>query len=381
MITACVQGYVRGRGVRFCMITAGRMAWAGAGVRDDRGMASPDPMADARALQSAAPRATVTTADGFVWLDLVEPTADEFAPVARLLSLPRLAVEDAVTDHERPKIEGYPQCLFAILKPVTYVDHEEVVEIAELDLFVAADFVVTVRHGKVPVVDQAIREFADRARDESDQREDPVNGTLGILHLLADRIVDDYAEALAGIDEDIDEIEAQVFADAEASDADHSVRIYKLKREIAEFRHAIAPLIWGMRKFMEHEHPALTLTEQDRHYFRDVIDHILRTVEEIETHDRLLSDILQADFARLAARQSQISVRQNEIAVQQNQDMRRISAWAALGLVPTAIAGIYGMNFQNMPELRWHYGYFMALGLILALCAILFRAFRRNGWL
>jgi len=309
---------------------------------------------------------------GFVWVDLSDPSESDIAGVADAFGLPELAVEDAVQAHQRPKLEVYDEVLFVVLKPVVYIDSDEVVDVTEVALFVGLRYVVTVRHGPVPMLDQV--------RVELDAEEElPVPGPIGVLHRTADLVVDEYESAAVRIDEDVDEIEVQVFADAQDSSDDHSERIYKLKREIAEFRRAVAPLALPLHRLSEGT--VSELPPDAHHFFRDVHDHALRAAEAIETHDRLLSDVLQADFARLAARQSQIAVRQNEIAMQQNQDMRRISAWAAIGLVPTAIAGIYGMNFHFMPELRWHYGYFAALAVIATTCTVLYRAFRRNGWL
>jgi magnesium transporter len=313
----------------------------------------------------------ITHADGFVWVDLSHPTQAEIADVAATFDLPELAVEDAVQAHQRPKLEVYDSTLFVVLKPVVYVDREEVVDVTEVALFLGPRSVVTVRHGAVPVLDQVRAELAAGAL--------PVPGPLGVLHRVADIVVDDYECALSLIDDDVDEIEVQVFADATDTSEDHSERIYKLKREIAEFRRAAGPLAAPLLRLTDGDVPGVPPAA--RHFFRDVHDHALRAFEMIDAHDRLLSDVLQAEFARIAARQSQIAVQQNEIAMQQNQDMRKISAWAAIGLVPTAIAGIYGMNFSHMPELRWHYGYFAILGVIAAACTGLYLAFRRNGWL
>ncbi len=309
--------------------------------------------------------------DGFVWVDLRDPTAEEFAGIAARFDLPALAAEDAVTAHQRPKIETYDDVLFVVLKPVVYVDSDDVVDVTEVSLFVGPHFVITVRHDEIAMLDQV--------RDEAALGTHPVRGPVGLLHRTADLIVDAYATALNGIEDDVDQIESQVFANAADELDDHSERIYKLKREIAEFRRAVLPLAAGLHRVVDGSVPQVD--QWARTYFRDVHDHTMRIADAIDAHDRLLSDVLQADFARLAARQSQISVAQNEISVRQNQDMRKISAWAAIGLVPTAIAGIYGMNFRYMPELQWHYGYFIVLGVMAASCTALYRAFRRNDWL
>jgi magnesium transporter len=197
-----------------------------------------------------------------------------------------------------------------------------------------------------------------------------------VLYRAADLVVDGYEETINCINVDVDEIEEQVFSDDEG---DHAQRIYKLKREVAEFRRAVLPLSAPLHRLATGAVPGINKAAST--YFRDVHDHVLRTADAIESHDRLLSDVLQADMSRLGVRQSQIALRQNEVAAQQNADMRKISAWAAIALIPTAVAGIYGMNFDNMPELRWHYGYFAILGVIGMICLALYALFRRNGWL
>jgi magnesium transporter len=315
-------------------------------------------------------RAAARSTSGFVWIGLQQPTAAEVESVALEFTLPPLAVEDAVKAHQRPKLETYGDVLFAVLKPVRYVDHDEVVEISEIAMFVGPSFVVTVRHGESDVL--------RRVRSELDAGQNPLleQGTTGLLHRTLDLVVDGYEDTLRFIDEDVDQIESQVFS---AATDDNSERIYKLKREIAEFRRAVLPLSSAVQRLAAGEIAGIDPAALP--YFRDVHDHVLRTADGIEVHDRLLSDILQADLARVAVRQSEIAVRQNEIAVRQNEDMRKISAWAAIALVPTAIAGIYGMNFENMPELHWEYGYFVVVGGIVTACVVLYRLFRRNGWL
>ena len=308
---------------------------------------------------------------GFVWVSVDDPSAGDLAVIARHFRLPSLAVEDAVKAHQRPKLDVYEEVVFAVLKPVRYVDHDEVVDVSEVAVFLGPQFVVTVQHGDCDV--------PDRVRAQLDGRPGPATplGPTGVLYLAADLVVDDYESAVAGIDQDVDEIESLVFAPDETED--HAVRIYKLKREVAEFRRAVLPLAGPLLRLADGEVPVVHSDAAP--YFRDVHDHLLRAADSIEGHDRLLSDVLQANLARVGVRQSEISLRQTEISVRQNEDMRRISAWAAIGLVPTAVAGIYGMNFDNIPELHWHYGYFVALGLIGVLCVGLHRLFRRNGWL
>jgi magnesium transporter len=319
-------------------------------------------------LQEAHDVARATS--GFVWIGLQQPTPEEVALVAEEFQLPPLAVEDAIKAHQRPKLEVYDDVLFVVLKPARYVDHDEVVEIAEIAMFLGPNFVVTVRHGESEVLHRV------RAELDAGDSELLKHGPTGLLYRAADLVVDGYEEAIAYIDEDVDQIESQVFS--EATD-DHSERIYKLKREIAEFRRAVLPLAAALQRLADSSVPGISPGAAP--YFRDVHDHVLRAADAIEGHDKLLTDILQADLSRVSARQSEIAVRQNEIAVRQNEDMRKISAWAAIALVPTAIAGVYGMNFDHMPELHWRYGYFIALAVIATACLALYRLFRRNTWL
>jgi len=309
--------------------------------------------------------------DGFVWIGLQQPTAADIEAVSAQFDLPHLAVEDAVKAHQRPKLEVYGGVVFAVLKPVRYVDHDEVVTVTEIAIFVGPNFVVTVRHGDSDVLARV------RAELDGGDSHHVTHGPAGVLYRTVDLVVDGYEEAIDYINEDVDEIESQVFG--VGRDEDHVERIYKLKREIAEFRRAVLPLAPPLDRLANGAVPGVDPTAG--HYFRDVHDHLMRAADAIEEHDRLLSDVLQANLARVGVRQSEIAVRQNEISVRQNEDTRKISAWAAIALVPTAIAGIYGMNFENMPELEWKYGYFLVVGIISTCCLGLYRLFRHNGWL
>ncbi len=353
----------------------------GPGARGD-GSARPDPAYDQGAIDAVVgdygvygdghrlpgripdrAAAGARSSSGFVWIGLKQPSAQDIATVADEFGLPSLAVEDAVKAHQRPKLDVYDDVVFMVLKPVRYVDHEEVVEVSEIALFLGPNFVVTVRHGHSDVL-RRVRSELDRAGSELVS-----HGPTAVLYRTADLVVDGYEEAITSITEDIDEIESQVFG---ADEEDHAERIYKLKREVAEFRRAALPLATSLQRLADGSIPGVD--QEVAPYFRDVHDHSLRAADAIEGHDRLLSDVLQADLARVGVRQSKISVRQNE-------DMRRISAWAAIALAPTAIAGIYGMNFEFMPLLTWRYGYFVVLAVIVAVCLGLYRLFRRSGWL
>ena len=308
-----------------------------------------------------AQRAARTVRDGFVWLGLVEPTADAIAAVAAEFELPALAVEDAVKAHQRPKLERYGDVLFVVVKPVRYIDHDEIVDVDEVAVFLGETFVVTVRHGDNDVV--------SRVRTELDESPLLDLGPSAVLYRLLDIVVDGYGEVAGEIDVDVSDIEVQVFG---GDPGDHSERVYKLKREVLQFRSAVLPLAPAVNDLAAGTVAGVNPKTAD--YFRDVHDHVLRIGDRIEGYDDLLTGVLQADLARVA-------VRQNQAAARQNEDVRKISAWAAIALVPTAVAGIYGMNFDNMPELHTRYGYFVVLFVIALACVGLYVQFRRNDWL
>lgn len=299
---------------------------------------------------------------GFVWIGLFEPTAAEFAEITNDFTLPTLAIDDAVRAHQRPKLERYGELTFAVVKPARYVDHEEVVQLSELAIFLGKNFVITVRHG-ISDVPATVR---------SELEADPAllaYGPAAVLYRALDLAVDGYLEVVEAIGIDIDEIEEQVFG---GDGGEHSERIYKLKREVLEFRRAVIPLTTPLQRLVAGEVP--WVGEAAQPYFRDVHDHVLRAADAIEGYDHLLTNVLAAELAQVTIEQSRVTVRQNE-------DMRKISAWAAIALVPTAIAGIYGMNFKYMPELSMRYGYFVVLAVIAGICLGLHALFRRNDWL
>ncbi len=291
----------------------------------------------------------------FVWIGLHEPTEEEFAAVSKELELHSLAVEDAIHAHQRPKLETYGDTLFCVLKPADYVDSDEVVRIGELMMFLGPDFVVTVRHGDASV-------FADVRRQ---LEADPPRlqwGPLGVMYAVVDRVVDGYGIVLRGLADDIDDIERQVFS---GDRRNHGERIYKLKREVLEFRQAVSPLVEPLEdlaegKVTKAEHALLE-------YFRDVHDHVVRITERVEGFDILLDGALSANLA--------------QVGIRQNEDMRKISAWVAIIAMPTMIAGVYGMNFEHMPELGWVLGYPFALVLMVTACVSLYFLFRRRDWL
>jgi magnesium transporter len=290
----------------------------------------------------------------FAWLGLYEPTREEFDALAREFDLHELAVEDAIKAHQRPKVELYGDTLFVVVKTANYVDSDEVIEIGELMIFVHPDFIITVRHGEGDL--RAVRERIERR---------PELLRLGpgmALYAIVDHVVDNYEVAAAGVDVDVQEVERQVFAEDRDNPAE---RIYKLEREVLDFYGAVAPLSVAVEEIVRGHFEVVPddLTE----YFRDVHDHLRRVEGRIAAFRELLDSALHANL-------TQVSVRQNE-------DMRKISAWVAILAVPTMIAGIYGMNFREMPELRWRFGYPAVLVVILLACLLLYRRFKRAGWL
>ncbi|WP_433801916.1 magnesium and cobalt transport protein CorA [Actinomycetospora sp. CA-084318] len=299
--------------------------------------------------------------EGFVWIGLHEPDAEQIEDIAEVFGLHPLAVEDAVHAHQRPKIERYDDMLFSVFKTMRYVAHaspttaNEIVESGELMCFVGRDFVVTVRHGQHSGL-RRVRRMLEA---------DPEHLALGpavVLHAVADHIVDAYLDVSAAVEGDIDTIEAEVFAPYSDFSAD---QIYLMKREVLELRRAVAPLVNPLRRLTEGYSP-LVPTEV-RSYFRDVDDHLATVAERVAQFDELLTTLVDAVLAKITLRQ--------------NNDMRKITAYAALLAVPTMFAGIYGMNFDYMPELHWSFGYPLVILVILSICGWLFRTFRRNRWL
>ncbi|WP_460938990.1 magnesium/cobalt transporter CorA [Phycicoccus ginsengisoli] len=300
-------------------------------------------------------RADPATKD-FLWIGLKDPTQAEFELVNEELQLHPLAVEDAVNGHQRAKVELYDNTMFVVLKPLRYVEETSDIETGEVMMFVGDRFVVTVRYGEAGPLKSV------RARLEANP-EMLSHGAIAVLHAVTDAVVDNYLAIDTELQDDLQEIEQSVFA---GSTTVTSETIYRLKREVLEFRRAATPLAAPLR--MLHDGSRSPLPDKEvRLLLRDVADHLLRVIDHMESYDRLLTDILSAHLA--------------QISVQQNNDMRKISAWVAIAAVPTMIAGIYGMNFDHMPELHLYYGYYGALALMGVACVTLYRMFKKSGWL
>ncbi|MFF5368386.1 magnesium/cobalt transporter CorA [Streptomyces sp. NPDC013187] len=303
------------------------------------------------------------TAGGFVWIGLHEPTEDEFDHVTREFGLHPLAVEDALKAHQRPKLEVYDDSLFVVLKPVAYEPQSDTVSSGEIMIFLGDSFVVTVRHGEGSPL-KAVRHRLEQ------EPELLVKGPTAVLYAVSDATVDHYLDVATELQTDLEGLEAEVFSPDGGGSRNTASRIYDFKRQVLEFRRATGPLAPPMSRLAGTASTGVTVPFVDdraRPFFRDVSDHLTRVNESVENLDRLVSDILSAHLA-------QMSVRQND-------DMRKISAWAAMAAIPTMLAGIYGMNFDHMPELRWVWSYPALLVLMAVLEIGVFRLFKRRGWL
>jgi magnesium transporter len=302
-----------------------------------------------------------TEEDGFVWLGLYEPTEEELAVYADQYGLHPLAVEDAVDAHQRPKLERYDDAVFMVLKTARYVEHEqltstsEVVDTGEVMVFLGPHYVITVRHGD----HGQLHDLRQRLEEEQDLLR---LGPAAVLYAVADHVVDAFVDVAAAVSEDVDELETSVFGPQRTDDIG---RIYQLKRELLQLRRAVAPLELPLQRLADGQ--VDVVPPEMRTYFRDVLDHAIRVRDQVGGLDELLTSILQASVARTG--------------LSDNEDTRRISAWAAIVAVPTLITGVYGMNFEFMPELQWRYGYFAVLVFIVVVCLLLYRGFKRNGWL
>ncbi|MBG0560683.1 magnesium and cobalt transport protein CorA [Actinoplanes aureus] len=297
----------------------------------------------------------------FVWLGLHEPSAEQMAAIARTYGLHELAVEDAVKAEQRPKLEQFGAVHFLVLRTTRYVPHQEltessqVVETGQMMIFIGERFVITVRHGDAS-------ELAPVRADLESQRAVLLEqGPWAVAYAVTDRVVDHYLDVADQVEADLDTIEEGVFSRDRSAPIQ---QVYQLKRELVEFRRAVVPL----------QRPLAAITgsqgvvpKEIRRYFRDVQDHLTRTVEQVSSYDDLLNSILQARLA--------------QVTVDQNNDMRKIASWAAIATVWTAFAGVYGMNFDYMPETDWKYGYPALIAVLSLITVLLYRALRRNGWL
>jgi magnesium transporter len=295
---------------------------------------------------------------GFAWIGLYEPTREEFDSVAGEFGLHELAMKDALKLHQRPKVERYGDTLFVVLKVAHYVEEKEQVEFGEIHAFVGSDFVITVRYGGAD-------ELVEVRRHAEGDRELLRRGPSAVLYAIMDRVVDAYGPVVEGLENDIDEIEVEVFEGNPGASPKVSRRIYELSREVIQFHQSTQPLAGALGRLTEAE--ARDIDPEVRRYMREVQDRVLRVTERVQGFRDLLTNILNVNLTL--------------IGINQNDQTKKISAWAAVGSVPTLIAGIYGMNFDYMPELHWRYGYLLAISLMVLIAFALYRNFKRSGWL
>ena len=314
-------------------------------------------------------RALKAHPDSEAWIGLYRPDNHELASLADEFGLHELAIEDAILAHQRPKLERYDDTLFVVLRPARYLDDVEEVEFGEVHVFVGPDFVITVRHSETPDL------AAVRRRLESNPNLLRL-GSEAILYAILDRVVDGYAPVVSGLENDIDEIETQVFT----GDPQVSRRIYELTREVIEFQRAAAPLTSVLRALTAGFSKYGTDEELQR-YLRDVEDHLTQVIEQIDGFRQLLRDILTVNATLVAQQQNEEMKALTEASLDQNEEVKRISAWAAILFAPTLIGTVYGMNFDNMPELHWAHGYGFALFLMLLVSVALYGVFRHRHWI
>ncbi|MGH9116507.1 MAG: magnesium and cobalt transport protein CorA [Acidimicrobiales bacterium] len=330
-------------------------------VDGDR-VASPASLADTYAALRDHP-------DGMAWIGLYRPEPHEVASLASEFGLHDLAVEDAIVAHQRPKLERYGDTLFVVLRPARYVDEIEEVEFGEVHVFIGPDFVITVRHSEAP-------DFSSVRRRLESQPDLLRRGPEAVLYAILDRVVDGYYPVVAGLGNDIDEIEIEVFS----GDPQVSRRIYELSREVTEFQRATQPL--GMvLSALTAGFDKYGIDEELQRYLRDVDDHLTQIVERVDEFRQLLRDMLTVNATLVAQQQNEEMKNLAQASNVQNEEVKKISAWAAILFAPTLIGTVYGMNFEHMPELNWVFGYPVALLLMVLTCVTLYGVFKRRDWL
>jgi len=308
-------------------------------------------------------------AERMAWLGFYRPEPRELGELAALFDLPELAVEDAITAHQRPKFERYGSTLFVVLKAARYRDEAEEVEFGEVHLFLGPNFAITVRHSESPDLSRV------RRRLESDP-ELLAKGTEAVLYAILDAVVDGYSPVVAGLANDIDEIETEVFR----GDPGVSRRIYELSQEVLDFQRAAQPLSGILAAIMA-GFDKYGVDEDLRSYLRDVADHVVQVNERVEGFRLQLRDILTVNATLVAQRQNEEIRELTETSIAQGEEVKKISAWAAILFAPTLVGTVYGMNFDRMPELHWRYGYLMALLLMALVSGVLYAVFKRRNWI
>lgn len=293
--------------------------------------------------------------NAFTWVGLVDPSEHELKIFQNRFNLSSLAVEDALSYKQRPKLDQYHEHSTLQLKTINYDNTTERIVLGDMTVMFAVDFVVTVRHGEAMPL-RSIRADLENHPDRL------AGGPTAVVHELVDRLIDQYVDVCARLAEDVDQIEDSVFDDDEPASA---TQLYFVKREIIEFRRAVMPIVPPIDLLASGK--VRNINPESAQLFSDVRDHLLKVIDEVEVMNELMNAALHANAAL--------------IQTQQNADMRKISAWVGIGAVPTMVAGIYGMNFEYLPELKWRYGYFIVIGALVAVCSVLFRLFRKYEWL
>ncbi|MFJ3669066.1 magnesium and cobalt transport protein CorA [Streptomyces sp. NPDC090106] len=306
---------------------------------------------------------------GMAWIGLARPTESQLLSLASEFDLHPLAVEDAMEAHQRPKLERYGRTLFVVLRAARYLDAQEEVDFGELHVFVGPDFVITVRHGAAPDL-SAVRRRMEETPDLLKL------GPEAVLYAILDAVVDGYVPVVAGVQNDIDEIETEVFR----GDPSVSRRIYELSRETVEFQRATRPLI-GMLHGLIAGFSKYGTDDELQSYLRDVADHVTHTSERVDGFRQALTEILTVNATLVTQEQNAEMRALAEAGFEQNEEIKKISSWAAILFAPTLVGTIYGMNFREMPELGWEFGYPFAIVLMAVVCTSLYLVFKRRDWL
>lgn len=310
---------------------------------------------------------------GMAWIGLYRPNPTEVRAVAEEFGLHPLAVEDALSGHQRSKLERYGDTLFVVLRPARYLDETEEVEFGELHLFVGPDFVVTIRHAESP-------DLATVRRRLEASPELLAMGQEAVLYAILDEVVDEYAPVISGLENDIDEIEDQLFGERDDAVERVSRRIYDLSREVIDFQRATQPLVGMLEALLRGSDKYQVGLELQRH-LRDVLDHALRIVERAASFRSILENALNVQATLVGQRQNEEMRRMTELNLAQNEEIKKISSWAAILFAPTLVGTVYGMNFDVMPELHWTFGYPFALLLMAGMSAGLYGVFKLKRWL
>ncbi|AYJ51714.1 magnesium and cobalt transport protein CorA [Rhodococcus sp. P1Y] len=306
---------------------------------------------------------------GMAWIGLYRPDTDEINSVAAEFGLHRLAVEDAIEVHQRPKLERYGDQLFVVLRPARYIDETEKVEFGELHVFVGPQFVVTIRHAER-------RELHVVRKRLEDTPELLKLGTEAVLYAILDQTVDEYEPVVEGLQNDIDEIEDQLFS----RDPAVSKRIYTLSREVTEFERATGPLV-AMIEQLKRGGDKYDVDIELQRNLRDVLDHCVRIAERVEAFRVNLQNALSVNATLVAQQQNEEMRAMTQVSLDQNEQVKKISSWGAILFAPSLIAAIYGMNFEDMPELKWHLGYPLAILAMVFCSSVLYTVFKRQKWL